>query len=91
MVHARNELLQPLIDEYERAISETMSSAKGGTIAINEGTARLTALQKRYKQVRNSYPTWPVEIVQLRRLAIVLILPFLLSLLPSLVDVFTKK
>jgi hypothetical protein len=91
MVQARNELLQPLIDEYEQAISETMPSAKGDTEAINAGTERLAALQKRYEQVRNSFPTWPIEIVQLRRLAIVLILPLLLSLLPLLLDVLTKK
>ena len=91
MVQDRNERLQPLIDEYERAIRETMPSAKGETRAINEGTERLAALQKRLEQVRNSFPTWPIEMVQLRRLAIGLILPFLLSLLPSLVDLFTKK
>ncbi len=68
-----------------------MPSAKGDTIAINEGTERLAAVQKRYEQIRNSFPTWPIEMVQLRRLAIGLILPFLLSLLPPLVDLFTKK
>jgi hypothetical protein len=91
MEQARDELLQPLTDEYERAINETMPSAMGDTEAINAGTERLAALQKRYEQIRNSFPTWPIEIVQLRRLAIVLLLPLLLSLLPSLLDVFTKK
>jgi hypothetical protein len=90
MVQARNELLQPLTDEYERAISETMPSAKGDTTAINAGTERLAALQKRYEQVRSSFPTWPIEIVQLRHMAVVLILPVLLALLPSLLDVLTK-
>ena len=85
MVQVRNELLQPLTDEYERAISETMASAKGDNEAIIAGTERLAALQKRYEQVRNSFPTWPIEIVQLRRL------PLLLSLLPSFLDVLTKK
>jgi hypothetical protein len=91
MVRARNELLQPLVEEYERAVRETMPSVKGETTAIQEGTERLAALQKRYEQVRDSFPTWPIEVVQLRRLAIVLVLPFLLSLLPSLVEVFTRK
>jgi hypothetical protein len=91
MVRARNELLQPLVEEYERAVRETMPSVKGETTAIHEGTERLAALQKRYEQVRNNFPTWPIEVVQLRRLAIVLVLPFLLSLLPSLVEVFTRK
>jgi hypothetical protein len=91
MVQFRNELLLPLSDEYERAVIETMPSAAGDTAAIIAGTERLAALQKRYEQVRNSYPTWPIELVQLRRLAIVLILPLLLALLPSLLDVLTKK
>lgn len=91
MVEVRNKLLQPLTDEYELAVSETMSSAKDDTTAIIAGTERLTALQKRYEQVRDSYPTWPIEIVQLRRLAIVLFLPLLLSLLPTLLDLFTRR
>src|SRR5260370_42535818 len=65
MVQVRNGLLQPLTDEYEQAISETMLGAMGDTATINEGTERLVALQKRYEQIRNSFPTWPIEIVQL--------------------------
>jgi hypothetical protein len=90
MVQARNELLRPLTDEYERALSETMLGAMGDTAAINEGTERLVALQKRYEQVRNSFPTWPVEIIQLRGLMTLLILPLLFALLPLFVDIFTK-
>jgi len=88
MVQARNEFLQPLSDEYERTLRETMPSAKGETAEINAGTGRLTALQKRYEQVRNSFPTWPVEIMQLRSLVTLLILPVLLALLPLLINLF---
>jgi hypothetical protein len=91
MVQARNKLLQPLTNEYERALSETTSGAMGDTAAINEGTGRLTALQKRYEQVRNSFPTWPIEIAQLRGLVTLLILPVLFALLPLLIDMFRKK
>jgi hypothetical protein len=91
MVQARNELLQPLTNEYERALCETMSGAMGDTAAINEGTERLVALRKRYEEVRNSFPTWPIEIMQLRGMMTLLILPVLLALLPLLVDLFTKK
>jgi hypothetical protein len=91
MVQARNKLLQPLTNEYERALGETMSGTLGDTTVINEGTERLIALQKRYEQVRNSFPTWPIEIAQLRGLVTLLILPVLLALLPLLVDLFTKK
>ena len=91
MLQARKELLQPLTDEYEQAIKEAMPSIKGDTPAIVAGTERLAALQKRYEQVRDSFPTWPIEIVQMRRLAIALLLPLLFSLLPSLLGVFIKK
>jgi hypothetical protein len=91
MLHARNELLQPLAEEYERAIRETMPSTRDETAAVVAGTERLAALQKRYEQIHNSFPTWPIELVQMRRLALVLILPILLSLLPSLLDFFIKR
>lgn len=91
MLHARNELLQPLAKEYERAIRETMPSIQDETAAVVAGTERLAALQKRYEQIYNSFPTWPIELVQMRRLALVLILPILLSLLPSLIDFFIKR
>jgi hypothetical protein len=90
MVQARQELLLPLTDEYERALDETMQEALGDTAALSAGTERLAALQKRYEQVCNNFPTWPIEIVQLRRLVIAVILPFLLALLPLLVDLLKK-
>ena len=68
-----------------------MPSIRGDTVAIVAGTERLAALQKLYEQVRESFPTWPIEIVQMRGLAVVLILPVLISLLPALFGVFTKK
>lgn len=91
MVQARNKLLQPLTHEHERALGETMAGAMSDLAAINEGTERLTALRKRYEEVRDSFPTWPIEILQLRGLVTILILPILLALLPLLLDLFTRK
>jgi hypothetical protein len=91
MVQARNKLLHPLTNEYERALGETMSGAMSHVAAINEGTERLVALRKRYDEVHSGFPTWPIEIMQLRGLALLLILPVLLTLLPLLLDLFTKK
>ena len=79
------------LHHYERALSETMSGAMSDLAAINEGTERLAALRKRYDEVRDSFPTWPIEIMQLRGLVTLLILPVLLALLPLLLDLFTKK
>ena len=40
---------------------------------------------------RNSFPTWPIEIMQLRDLVIVLTLLLLLAVLPGLIEMFVKK
>lgn len=90
MIQAREELLQPLADEYERAVKETFPSITGDTEAIVAGTERLSALQDRYKLLRDNFPVWPLEIMQMRRLGVVLIVPVLLSLLPSFLNLFTK-
>ncbi|HEY1353442.1 MAG TPA: hypothetical protein VGF67_27860 [Ktedonobacteraceae bacterium] len=91
MVQARNKLLQPLTNEYEHVLAETMSGEMRDLVVINEGTERLAALRKRYEEVHDSFPTWPIEIMQLRGLVTLLILPVLLALLPLLLDLFTKK
>jgi hypothetical protein len=57
MVQARNKLLLPLTNEYERALGEMMSGEMRDLAVINEGTERLAALRKRYEEVRNSFPT----------------------------------
>jgi hypothetical protein len=91
MLQARKELLQPITDEYQQVVKETMPSITGDTASIVAGTERLSALQDRYKLLRDNFPVWPLEIMQMRRLGIALILPALLSLLPSLLDLFTKR
>ena len=90
MIQAREELLQPLADEYERAVKETLPSITGDPATIEAGTQRLSALQDRYKLLRDNFPVWPLEIVQMRRLGVALILPALLALLPSFLNLFTK-
>jgi hypothetical protein len=91
MVQARNEHLQPITEEYERVLMETKPAANEETAQIVAGTERLSALKQRYELVRDTFPTWPIQIVEMRRLSIVLLLPALISLLPALLSVFTKK
>jgi hypothetical protein len=91
MVQARNKLLQPLTNEYEQTLGEMLSGARGDVTAIREGTERLAALRKSYEEVRDSIPTWPIEIMQFRGLVTLLILPVLLTLLPLLLGLFTKQ
>ena len=91
MLLARQEFLQDITNEYQQAVEETRPSLKSDTTAIEAGTKRLSALQDRYKLLRDNFPVWPLEIMQMRRLGVALILPALLSLLPSLLDLFTKR
>ena len=91
MLQARKELLQPITDEYQQVVKETMPSITGDTASIVAGTERLLALQDRYKLLRDNFPVWPLEVMQMRRLGIVLILPALLALLPSFLSLFTVK
>ncbi len=44
-----------------------------------------------WEEVRNSFPTWPLEIMPLHALVILLILPVLIAVLPSLINLFTKQ
>ncbi len=90
MLQARNEHLQSLADEYERVLMETMPAADEATVQIVAGIERLSALKQRYELVRDTFPTWPLQVVEMRRFALALLLPALISLLPALFNVFTK-
>ncbi|GHO92012.1 hypothetical protein KSF_020600 [Reticulibacter mediterranei] len=91
MVRARNQQLQPLTEEYERMLVETRPTADEEAAQIVAGTERLAALKQRYELVQETFPIWPVQVVEMRRLAVAWLLPALMALLPSIFDVFTRK
>jgi hypothetical protein len=91
MLQARNEHLQPIMEEYERVLLETRPATDEETAQIMAGTERLSALKQRYELVRDTFPTWPIQLVELSRLAGALLLPVLIALLPALISVFTRK
>jgi hypothetical protein len=91
MLQARNEHLQPLTEEYGRVLMETRPAADEETAQIVAGTERLSALKQRYELVRDNFPTWPLQIVEMRRLSVAFLLPALIALLPALFELFTKK
>lgn len=91
MVQARDAILQPLTNEYQRVLMETIPAVGEETAQIVTGTERLSALKQRYELVRDTFPTWPLQIVEIRRLAVALLLPALIALLPALFALFTKK
>lgn len=91
MVQARNQQLQPLTEEYERVLVETRPVVDEQTAQIVAGTERLAALKQRYELVQETFPTWPIQVVEMRRLAVAWLLPALIALLPALFGVFTRK
>jgi hypothetical protein len=87
MQEACNETLKPLADEFEHAIADTMPSSKQDANAIKAGTDRLAELKRRYELLQDTYPTWPLAIVQVRRLVATVSIPALIPLaLPFIKD-----
>jgi hypothetical protein len=86
MVRARDEALQPLAAEYQRALMESLSSGGADTGSVVVETRRLVALKQRYDLARASFPTWPLETSALSRIAVTIILPILLPLITSLIS-----
>ncbi len=92
MVDARNAVLQSLATDFQLAVIETTPSVDADVKTIKEGTDRLSEINRRYKLLQSTYPTWPLEIVQVRRLIgaaslpaiITLLWPFISVLIPTL-------
>ena len=67
------------------------------TAAIVASTERLSALTQRYELWCNTFPVWPLEVVQMRQLLIAFILPMLIAFIsiipaiPSIIDYFMKR
>ncbi len=84
MQEALNDTLRPLSEQIENTIISTMPSANSTSSEIKEGTDRLVELKRRYDLLANTYPLWPAQIRQIRRLAATVSLPALITFLASL-------
>lgn len=97
MLQARKALLQPLTNEYETLISEVRAVTNYETAKIKNDTERLSALTDRYELYRKTFPIWPLEVVQMRQLLIVFILPILAAFItiipaiPSMINYFMRQ
>jgi hypothetical protein len=85
MVKARDKALQPLADAFQQTLIQSMPSAEHDTRSVVATTRQLTALKQRYDLVRDTFPTWPLEVNGLSRLAVTAILPALLPLILPLI------
>lgn len=91
MVRARDEVLQPLADEYQQALMQSLSSVEHDTRYIVAETRRLAILKQRYELVRGTFPTWPLEINALGRLVVTVVLPLILPLIASLISLVSQR
>jgi hypothetical protein len=93
MQDAHDIVLQSLATEFQAAIIQTAPGPDDDTNTIKAGTDRLTEINRRYQLLDSTYPTWPLEFVQVRRLVgavsvpalITLLWPFISKLIPALV------
>jgi hypothetical protein len=85
MVKTRDELLQPLTDEYQRALLQSLSSDEYDTRALVSSTRHLNVLKQRYDLLRDAFPIWPLEVSTLSRIGVTIILPLLLPIITSLI------
>jgi hypothetical protein len=89
-LRARGKALQPLTDEYQRALAETLPTPEAGAEALEKRTKRLEAIQAQYKLIKLSFPVWPLPAEQLTRLTAITSLPAISPFLTGLVGSILK-
>lgn len=91
MQEARDAVLQPLANEFQAALVDTVPKGKEDAATLKEETDRLNELKRRYELIQQTYPTWPLAIENVRRLTATITLPALLPiLLPAFTTLFTN-
>ncbi|MFL5691429.1 MAG: hypothetical protein ACJ795_06455 [Ktedonobacteraceae bacterium] len=87
MQEARDAVLQPLANEFQAALVDTLPKGKEDAAALKAETDRLEELKRRYELIQQTYPTWPLAIENVRRLAATITLP---ALIPILLPLFAS-
>ncbi|SRR6266568_6151844 len=80
MVKARNAALQPLADEFQRVMAQNEQFAGEDFHTFKANNELLHEIRKRYQLFRDTFPTWPLELQEVRGLIAALSLPALISL-----------
>ncbi|GCE31692.1 hypothetical protein KDA_71760 [Dictyobacter alpinus] len=87
MLKVRDEILKPLIDEFDTIVNHPQAFAKDDVAGITADNNRLTAIKQRYDLIVDIFPTWPLEVKQIRRIVATLTLPAVISLIPNIINV----
>ncbi|MBO0794862.1 MAG: hypothetical protein J2P36_28460, partial [Ktedonobacteraceae bacterium] len=86
MLKARQRVLLPLMKEFQQIAMTPLSRTPEETAQILADTDRLSAIKRRYDLLDATFPTWPVEITQIRGIIAALSIPALLPLIPYVTD-----
>lgn len=82
MVEARDAILHEVAAQFQLTIQEMVSSPHNDIKSITTNTRRLSRLKARYELLKETFPLWPIEVVQIRRLVVLAILPAIGAILP---------
>ena len=82
MLKARLATLLPLVNEFKQIATQSVLVTEEETPKVLAETDRLSAIKRRYDLLNEIYPTWPVEITQVRNIIAALSLPALIPLFP---------
>lgn len=91
MLAAREAVLTPLADEYQRMIPGASPSAQDTAGTIKDSTDRLAEIKRQYDLLRDTYPVWPIHGSVLSRLVATALLPVVTSLVPAFLGQLIKS
>lgn len=82
MLRERQSALLPLGNEFQQIATKAVLVTEQETPEFLADTERLSAIKQRYDLINKIYPTWPVEVGQIRNIIAALGISALLQLLP---------
>lgn len=87
MVEDRDAVLHEVAAQFQLTIQEMVSSPHNDIKSITTNTRHLSRLKARYELLKEIFPTWPLEVVQIRRLVVLAILPAIGAILPVIFSI----
>jgi hypothetical protein len=90
MLKERDKVLKPFMDEFQAITEHPQNLEMAETASILADNDRLSAITHRYSLINDSFPKWPLEVSQIRRLIATLSIPAFLTLIPYIINFITK-
>ncbi len=87
MVENRDAVLHEVAAQFQLTFQEMVSSPHNDIKSITTNTRHLSRLKARYELLKEIFPTWPLEVVQIRRLVVLAILPAIGAILPVIFSI----